>query len=92
VTESNTGQLQELMRKFGYTEKEARISVLLDEAEDLFAELIQGDPGSDLGKIVWTETHVRERFNDLHRRLALRVLRRDYPEGWGHMPSEDEEE
>jgi primosomal protein N'' len=81
------------MDQFGYTEQEARVSIYLDEAEKLLTELERQDqPGKSVGHIVWREMHVREHFNALRRQLALRVLRRDYPEGWGYRRSKDEEE
>lgn len=82
-----------MMSKFGYTEKEARIAILLEEAEKLLRELTrENDPGSTLGDIIWRETHTQEHFNALHRQLGIRVLRRDYPEGWGYTPPKDENE
>lgn len=77
------------MERFGFTEQEARVFVHLNEAEKLLDQLTMGedvsesDEGSILGHIVWTETHTFEAFNSLYRRLAVRVLRRRYPEGWG---------
>ncbi len=93
MTEPTPERLQEMMKKFGFTEREARIAIHLEEAEDLFTELERERyPGPNIGHFVWRETHVREQFNALHRRLGLRVLRRDYPEGWGYIPSKDNEE
>jgi hypothetical protein len=81
------------MEKFGFTEREARVSIYLDEAENLLTELeLETFPGPNIGHIVWRETHVREHFRALHRQLAIRVLRRDYPEGWGYRPAEGDEE
>jgi hypothetical protein len=84
------------MNEFGLTEKEARISIHLEKAEDLLDELMRQDvpdSGADLlASIVWRETHIRELFRTLHRELAMRVLRRNYPKGWGHVPPEDVEQ
>ncbi len=94
MAELTPERLQARMDQFGYTEQEARVSIYLDEAEQLLTELERQDqPGKSVGHIVWRETHVREHFNALRRQLALRVLRRDYPEGWGYnRPQDDEEE
>jgi len=80
------------MEKFGNTDQEARVSIYLDEAEKFLTELERQDqPRKSVGHIVWRETHVREHFNALRRQLALRVLRRDYPEGWGYSRPKDDE-
>jgi hypothetical protein len=97
MTEPTPEQLQKMMDNFGYTEQEARISIHLARAEELLDELmresISGDNGrSLLAHILWTETHVHEHFNALRRYLALRVLRRNYPKGWGYVPPADEEQ
>jgi len=87
VTEPTPEQQKEVMDKFGLTEKEARVFVLLNEAETLLAELMsENNPGSDIGNIVWRETHIIEMFRGLYRQLGIFVLRRNYPEGWGHLP------
>lgn len=85
-------RLQDLMKRYGFTEQEARIAVHLEEAENLLTALERERyPGTKLGYLVWTETHVREHFRALHRRLGLQVLRRDYPEGWGYVPPQDDD-
>jgi|SRR5919107_2561776 primosomal protein N'' len=93
MIEPSPEHLQERMDKFGFTEQEARISIYLDIAEELLDELMEeSDPQSSIARIIWTETHTHEHFNALHRQLALRVLRRNYPEGWGYVPPGDHEE
>ncbi len=94
MTEPSSEQLQEKMKKFGFTEQEARISLHLDKAEELLDELMEeSDPDLGITQIIWSETHIHEHFNALHRQLGLRVLHRDYPEGWGYEdPLDDEEE
>lgn len=85
------------METFGFTEQEARIFVHLDEAERLLEELTreegsEGTPSALLGNVIWRETHTRELFAGLYRRLGIRVLRRRYPEGWGApRPKEDDQ-
>ena len=84
------------MDEFGFTEQEARISIHLEEAERLLEELMREetpDSGASLlARIVWRETHINEYFRALHRELAMRVLRRNYPKGWGYVhPAEEEQ-
>lgn len=98
MTDPTSERLQEMMSKFGFTEKEARVAIHLEEAEKLLRELTREDnsmSGSSmpkLGSIVWIETHTREHFRALRRQLGVFVLRRDYPEGWGYTPVKDENE
>lgn len=93
MTEPTPERLQEVMDNFGYTEQEARIAIYLDEAERLLDELREeNDPGAKLANVIWRETHTHEHFNALHRVLAMRVLRRNYPKGWGYSPPRDDEE
>lgn len=72
------------MEKFGFTDKEARAFVHLVEARDLFAELAEvTDSTTRLQNVVWRDTHTFEHFRALFRTLAIRVLEREYPDGWG---------
>jgi hypothetical protein len=81
-----------MMDKFGYTEREARVAMHLDRAEALLTELArENNPGSDLGHIIWKETHIREHIRALRRELGMFVLYRDYPQGWGYIPPKDNE-
>lgn len=79
------------MQRFGFTEKEARAFIYLADARDLFAELTE-EAGSTalLQNIVWRDTHTFEHFRALFRSLAMRVLEREYPEGWGGTPGSSE--
>ena len=45
-----------------------------------------------LGSIIWKETHMHEHFSALRRELALSVLSRDYPKGWGYIVPEQNDE
>ncbi len=96
MTEPTPERLQEKMDEFGLTEQEARISVHLEIAEDLLTELRRegvADSGAAmLGDMVWRETHIREHFRALHKELAMRVLRRNYPKGWGYAPPKDDDQ
>ncbi len=95
MTEPTSEQVRKRMERLGLTEKEARASIHLEQAERLLFELIReedsDEPGTaQLGRLIWKETHIREHFRSLNRELAIRVLLRDYPEGWGYVPPEDE--
>ncbi len=96
MTEPTPEQLQKRMDEFGFTEPEARISIHLEKAEKLLEELtregVSESGASLLGHIVWRETHISEYFRALHRELAMRVLRRNYPKGWGYVPPESEDQ
>lgn len=95
MTEVDRDELRARIEKFGLTEQEARVSIYLDEAEKLLTELERQDEPQQhsLGHLIWRETHVREQFRALQRHLAIRVLRRDYPDGWGYRrPTVDDEE
>ena len=95
MTEPTPEQLQKRMNEFGFTEQEARASLYLERAEELIEDLgREGLPESGaalLGRMIWRETHIREHFRALHRELAMRVLRRNYPEGWGYVPPENDD-
>ena len=97
MTEPSPERLRDLMVRYGFTEKEARIYLHLDEAERLLDDLVHQDrkersSGSQIGAIIWRDTHVHEAFSTLHRRLAMRVLKRLYPKGYGYVPPEGEED
>ncbi len=82
-----------MMGKFGYTEKEARVAIHLEDAERLLVELTREDDSMTyLGNIIWRETHTREHFRALHRQLGIFVLHRDYPEGWGYVSPENDDQ
>jgi hypothetical protein len=93
VTEPTPERLQETMEKYGLTDQEARIYLHLSEARKLFVDSTEKDyPEPSLGNIIWRETHTYEHFRALFRELAIRVLSRNYPEGWGYVPPRDEEQ
>lgn len=96
MTEPTPDELQERIANFGFTEKEARISLYLEKAEELFDQLSreyedEDDPGDLLARLIWAETHTHEYFSALHRKLGIRVLSRHYPKGWGYVPPESED-
>ncbi len=93
MAEPTPERLREKMDRLGYTEQEARVAIHLEEAETLLRELTkESNIRSELGRIIWAETHTREHFRSLHRELAMLVLRRDYPNGWGYVPPRDDDE
>ena len=91
--EEEQKRLEELMRLYGFEEKEARAAYHLGLAEELFEEISEeaykssGLP-SVRGIQSWMhdEMDFSEHFHALRNQLARRVLQRDYPEGWGVRP------
>lgn len=79
------------MRRFGFEEKEAEALYHLDKARDLFDEISVGDE-KGFAKLLFFEMDAGTLFRQLRRHLAMRVLRRNYPEGWGYVPPTDDEE
>jgi hypothetical protein len=78
----------ELARKTGLTEHEARILDHIQQATDLYEELYEEDPEDEgIDTNTWAENQ-----NGLTMLLMWRVLRRDYPDGWGTGSEELEEE
>ena len=80
-------EIEDLMRRYGYLEKEAEAAHHLHRAWDhfdmLYDEWFAGEPvrhrGSELARHFDMDPH----FEALFHLLARRVLARDYPEGWG---------
>jgi hypothetical protein len=91
--EEEQERLEELMRLYGFEEKEARAAYHIGLAEELFEEISEeaykssGFP-SVRGVRTWMhdEMDFGEHFHALRNQLARRVLQRDYPEGWGMRP------
>ena len=96
--EENQKQIEELMRHYGFEEKEARAAYHLGIAEELFEEISEeayktsGFPRVR-GIEAWMhdEMDFGEHFHALRNQLARRVLGRDYPEGWGRRPGASSE-
>ena len=96
--EENHKQLEELMRPYGLEEKEARAAYHLGITEELFEEISEeayrrGGFPTVRGVRAWMhdEMDFGEHFHALRNQLARRVLRRDYPEGWGRRPGASSE-
>ena len=91
--EDEQKRLEELVRLYGFEEKEARAAYLLGLAEELFEEISKeayqrGGFAAVRGVHAWMhdEMDFGEHFHALRNQLARRVLGRDYPEGWGRRP------
>ena len=85
--------VEDLMRLYGFEEKEARAAYHLGIAEELFEEISEeayhrGGFPRVRGIQAWMhdEMDFGEHFHALRNQLARRVLQRDYPEGWGMRP------
>jgi hypothetical protein len=76
--------IMDLARKTGLTEHEARILGHIVQATDPYEQLYE-DESVDID--TWIEHH-----NGMARLLMWRVVRRDYPDGWGTGIEELEEE
>ena len=93
--EENRQAIEDLMRRYGYEEKEAEVAYHLGRAQDLLAEMHEESiaarstnlprVGSAMFRLAFVEPHFRALFALLDRR----VLRRDYPERLG-PPDPDE--
>ncbi len=70
--------IADIAQKTGTTEEEARAIYHLTQAERLLSAMYS-DVRKDLGTIM----SVRQHFDALYSSIALRVVTRDYPEGWG---------
>ena len=93
--EEDHKRVEDLMRLYGFEEKEARAAYHLGIAEELFEEISQeayqrGGFARVRGIQAWMhdEMDFGEHFHVLRNQLARRVLQRDYPEGWGRRPGQ----
>ena len=85
--------VEDLMRLYGFEEKEARAAYHLGLAEELFEEISEeaykrsGFPSvRGVHARMHDEMDFGEHFHALRNQLARRVLQRAYPEGWGMRP------
>ena len=85
--------VEDLMRLYGFEEKEARAAYHLGIAEELFEEISkEAYQRSAFARVRGVEAWMHdemdfgEHFHALRNQLARRVLQRDYPEGWGMRP------
>ena len=84
--EENPEVIADIARKTGTTEDEARAIYHLTEAEQLLSAMYS-DVTRDLGTIM----SIRQHFDALYSSIALQVVARDYPEGWGAAPEDLEQ-
>ena len=101
-------EIEDLRRRFGFEEKEAGAFwhltqaklLMIDFKRDDAHEAIQSSNARDQAgfallnahEMAKAEANVFSHFLALERELASRVLRRDYPEGWGRAEPFDEDE
>jgi signal transduction histidine kinase len=86
-------EVEGLMRRNGLTEKEAEAAYHLRRAKELFEELYAAeddDPARGFVARVYNDIHFGH-FGALNRYLAMRVVRRDHPKGWGQQREPDEQ-
>lgn len=79
-------ELEGLMRRNGLTETEAVAAYHLGRALDAFKEVYPVDENAiDAGLFteLRNDMHFGLHFDALYKILGIRVLHRDYPEGWG---------
>ncbi len=92
----NHNEIQDLMRRFGYKEREAEAAYHLRRAWDLFDELYDewfaGETIRQTAGLVNRRHDVTPHFDALFNLLARSVLADDYPEGWGRGSARDLEE
>jgi hypothetical protein len=80
--EPDRDYIEDRMRRYGLEEEaEARLVYHLAQAEDIFDALYSSETGISAG--LYKQIHIRSHFNALRQQLAVRVVQRDYPEGWG---------
>lgn len=84
-------KIEDLMNRYGVEEPEARILYHLAEAEDLFDSLYEPEPGRRASTAIFKGIYIQPHFYALRKQLGMRVLGKDYPEGWGRPPEPAEE-
>jgi hypothetical protein len=81
-------RIAHIVETHGTTKQEARIIYHLDSARELINDL-EPPEGWSIRNRVSVELNLRA----LYRLIGIRVLERNYPEGWGFIPQyEDEQE
>lgn len=86
--------IEDLMRRYGMEEDEARASYHLRQTAELFEKLYP-DSESNIARLVTgplKEVNFRTHFRALNRILGMRVLDRDYPDGWGRISKPEQED
>jgi hypothetical protein len=72
-------EIADLQRSFGFEEREALAYWHLAEARALMVQLAIEGKDEEAAEV---PASIAEHFSALYRELGLRVLQRDYPEGW----------
>jgi hypothetical protein len=93
--EPSREELQGIMRRNGLDEREALAAYHLHRAWEGFEELYgynDDDPILGFGQDLQNQIYFGVHFSALNKMLGLRVLQRDYPEGWGGRPATSTEE
>jgi hypothetical protein len=95
-------QIEDLMRRYGYEEKEAETAYHLGEAQARIFEMYraeaqaEAEAGTGGFPTLYAEMSLRSdiipHFEALGSVLAKRVLARQFPEGWGYRPAPEQEE
>ncbi len=90
--EGTPEEIQDRMRRFGFSEKEALAWYHLKRAWDLFEEI--NPPVTESGGFIaglYNEMYFGVHFVALQNERGRSVLRRQYPEGWGPLITPEEE-
>jgi hypothetical protein len=91
--EENREAIEDLARRYGFDAKEARASYHLREAgklfEELHAEYVEELHAEYDSPWVAATLGFRVHFAALSQELGMRVLRRNYPDGWGRPQSQE---
>jgi hypothetical protein len=99
--EPNRENIEDLKRRYGYEENEAEAAYYLRQAWDRFTKMYRDEAEEEADESggfprLWTQvflqSNVDPHFSALSSLLAKRVLGRDYPEGWGNAPDQDDED
>jgi hypothetical protein len=90
--EEDRERIEDLMRRYGFEEGEARAAYRLNLARDAFEGLYEDEPGSRAANAIYELVFVTSHFKALNDYLARRVLERGYPEGWGRGRAPEREE
>lgn len=107
MSEQVKEEIEDLQQTHGFEEDEATAFWHLQRAATLIVEMSkteilehvaheEGVISRELADIIHGaivgESRVFQHFLALYRELGARVLRRDYPTGWGRAPSEEDKE
>jgi hypothetical protein len=80
--EPDQERLDRIMERTGATEQEAHALYHLSQARQLVADLMPGPESRSIAHMA----AVSQSFRTIENIIALRVLERQYPEGWSPGP------